>query len=72
MLWLKKNKYYTVGIQYNLFGTSDLVIGWGNVYNKLGNHKIIPLDNADVLPKVIAQITKRRKARKYALVRDTL
>lgn len=72
MLWRKEQRYYGIAIQYNLWGTQDIIIAWGNLYNKLGNRKIITITHLKELEDIVKQVSARRKQKKYELVRDTL
>ncbi len=72
MLWRKGNRYYAIGIQYNLWGTQDVLTGWGDLHSKLGNNKFTTIQNPSELDVIIEQITKRRRERKYELVRNTI
>lgn len=66
--WLKKNRFYNVYLQPNLFGHVSVICSWGSINSKRGNYKIIHCDDEDHIKITLQSIQKRRIARGYMFI----
>ena len=63
--WSKDLKYYNMHIQPNLFGGISVIKAWGSSTSKRFGHKVTFCDSKDDVIRVLQQVSKKRKQRKY-------
>lgn len=68
-MWLcfrKKERFYHVYLQDNLFGGTTVICSWGVFDGNRAGHKYIFCDNQQQVTDELKKITKTRIARGYA------
>lgn len=66
--WRTDQRYYVAELTQDLFGVWLVKRSWGGLNNHRGSSKTTVAESYDHAQKLLADITKRRHTRQYALV----
>jgi hypothetical protein len=68
--WVTDSRYYVAEVKQDLFGSWVLERSWGSRHSQRGSRSTLLAEGYDHALALMAEVAKRRKARKYLLIQS--